>query len=184
MYKTIVLQAPTQEPVTVDQVKNQLRIKKGQSKDDSHIEMLISSARDKIEKYCNRFFTTQTISIVYDQPIPDRYICLPYPDLQSVLEISYKDRDGLETVISSSEYVFDSFTQRITFSNSTSYESVSYKVNVITGAPVEYSSVLIGLLMTINDLYDLRTESVVGFSIGKNPAVENQLYPYRINLGV
>jgi len=183
MHKTIVITPPLVEPVSIDEAKKQLRIKESSTTDDDHIAMLIKVARDRVEKFCNRFFTEQTVSIIYNESLPDRYICLPYPDLTGVVQLSYFDADDTETVIDSADYTFNSQSQKIT-SSTTFPTSVSYKVTVITGAPNEYSGAYIGMLMMLSDLYDLRVESITGVSVASNPAVENSIYPYRVELGV
>ena len=184
MHKTIVITPPLVEPISLDEAKKQLRIKESSTSDDDHIAMLIKVARDRVEKFCNRFFTEQTVSIVYNEVLPDRYICLPYPDLTSVVQLSYFDSDDVETVIDSGDYTFNSESQKITSATTFPADAVSYKINVVTGAPNEYGGASIGMLMMLSDLYDLRVESVTGVSVSSNPAVENSIYPYRVELGV
>lgn len=179
-YRTIVKVPPTSEPITTDEARDQLRIDLGD--DHAHLVSLISIARDRAEKFCNRFFTEQTISIVYDSTFSGSTLCLPYPDLQGVSEIrTYLD--GAETVIDSGTYTFNSDLKRIYFSTvPDGYDS--FAVDVVTGAPAEYGGAKIAMLMMLADLYELRTESVVQFTVNENPAVVAALYPYRINIGV
>ncbi|GAG20059.1 unnamed protein product, partial [marine sediment metagenome] len=40
------------------------------------------------------------------------------------------------------------------------------------------------ILMVLTDLYELRTEAVVGVSVAVNPAVDNLMQPYRVNMGI
>jgi len=184
MHKTIVITPPLVEPISLDEAKAQLRISEKATKDDEHIKMLISVARDRAERFCNRFFTEQTVSIVYNCTLPDRYINLPYPDITSVSSVSYFQADGSEVQIDASDYVFNSRLQTITALTMFPADAVSYQVTVVTGAPLEYQGAKIAMLMTLTDLFDLRAESVVGFSIANNPAVVNNMYPYRVELGV
>lgn len=184
MHKTIVITPPLVEPISLDEAKAQLRIKETATKDDEHISALIKVARDRVEKFCNRFFSEQTVSIVFECSLPDRYIKLPYPDLTSVQSLSYFQDDGTEVVIDSGDYNFNSNRQIITASTTFPADAVSYQVTVVTGAPNEYQGARIGMLMTLTDLFDLRAESIVGFSVGNNPAAVNNMWPYRVELGV
>lgn len=179
MYKTIVVTPAASEPVSTTEANGQLRIKDGE--DDAHRDLLISIARDKVEDYCNRFFTVQTIKIVFDGGFGDK-IDLPFPDLTAVNSITYIDSDN--TVQTATGYTAFFDEQVIYPNDSFPTDAKSYTVEVVTGPPAEFGGAKIGILMLLTDLYELRTESVVGFSVSENPAVENSLYPYRVNLGV
>lgn len=180
MYKTIVVTPATVEPVTLAEACSQLRIDVGF--DDDQVELLISSARDKAETYCNRYFTEQTIKIVYEGAMPSK-IDLPFPDLQSISGITYIDSDNAQQAYSDG-FSFLPDSQAIYPTNSFPVGVKGYTVTVVTGAPADIGSVKIAILMMITDLYELRAESVIGFSVASNPAVENMLWPYRVNLGV
>jgi len=181
-YKTIVVTAATAEPVTLAEAVSQLRIAVGY--DDDHVNMLISIARDKAENYCNRFFAEQTIKIVYAGGFDVNKIDLPYPDLQSVNLITYIDQDNAQQTVGGGDYTLLADQQVIYPADAFPSDAKSYTVEVVTGVPAEYGGAKIGMLMLLTDLYELRTESVVNFSVNENPAVVNSLYPYRVELGV
>ena len=61
-YQTIVVVPASTEPVDTLEAKAQLRIEYSFTLDDAYIESLISAARDRAEKFCNRFFTEQTVT--------------------------------------------------------------------------------------------------------------------------
>ena len=84
MHKTIVVTPPRSEPVSLNEAKKQLRVTA--CNDDEHISNLIKVSRDRVEKFCNRFFTTQTVDIVYDSSLPDKYIFL----FLELLDIEFK----------------------------------------------------------------------------------------------
>ena len=180
--ETIVRVAPTVEPITLTEAKAQLRIEDDFLLDDAYINSLISMARDRAEKYCNRFFTEQQISILYDGTTPV-LIELHFPDLASVESVQYTDSDLTLQTITATDYVVDVDRHRITFVNSPE-TSIDYRVNATTGAPVTFEGAKIAMLMMIADMYEIRTESIVGMSINDNPAVLAALYPYRVNLGI
>jgi hypothetical protein len=54
-YDVITVTPPTVEPITLDEAKAQLRLTSGFTADDPYITSLIPVARDRSEKYCNRY---------------------------------------------------------------------------------------------------------------------------------
>jgi len=180
MYKTIVTVPASFEPVTLAEAKAQLRIEDGFTLDDDYIQGLISAARDRVEQYCNRFFTAQTITMVWNEPMPLGVISIPYPDLTAVTAIQYVEDGSLNTV-DPADYYVDLIAQKITGSFPT---ADNYRITATTSAPAEISGVKQAILMIVTDLYELRTETAVGVSLADNPAVKAMLYPYRENLGI
>lgn len=180
MYKTIVVTPPSVEPITLQEALRQLRLEIGF--DDDKVESLIPVARDKAERYCNRYFSEQTVKIVYSGSFGVE-ISLPFPDLASVVSITYLDSENAVQTLSPSDYTFVSDYQAIYPVTSFPFAK-SYTVTVVTGAPKEMSSIKIAMLMFLTDLYELREESVIGASVANNPAVAASLWPYRVNLGV
>ena len=178
--KTIVLVAPTAEPVTLDEAKEQLRIEASFTEDDSYITSLISVARDRCESYCNQFFTVQDIKILYQGFIPT-IIPLPYPDL-TVTSVTYTDTDGALQTVNPINYIVDPVNQTITFTEV--FSSLNYQVLATTSAPVQIVGVEQAIKIILTDLYELRTETAVGVSLAENPAVKAMLYPYRESLGI
>lgn len=182
-YKTVLKVAPTVEPITLDEAKAQLRLTALQTFDDTYITALIPVARDRVESYTNRFFTTQQITIIWEAGFPVGDLSLPYPDLTSVDEVSYTDSSGVETMVDSGAYTFDSERQ-VLIADSWPSDAVAIKIDVTTGAPLEFEGAKQAMLMMLTDMYELRTESVIGASVADNPAVTAMLYPYRVNLGI
>lgn len=188
-FETIVKSAPTLEPITLDEAKLHLRIDSDFDLEDDLIESLISAARDKAEFFCSRFFTEQTVAIVYFNELPagiysQASIELPYPDISSVSSVSYTDIEGNSTTISASGYSFNSDTKKLMPVGSWPADAIDFTVTVVTGAPADMSGAKIAMLMIISDLYELRTESVVGASIANNPAVIAKLQKYRVGMGI
>lgn len=178
--KTIVLVAPTAEPVTLAEAKEQLRIEASFTEDDDYITALISVARDRCESYCNQYFTEQGIQILYSGSITT-VVPLPYPGL-TVTSVTYTDSDGAQQTVNAIDYIVDSVNQTITFTNT--FDSLNYQVQATTSAPVQIVGVQQSIKIILTDLYELRTETVIGVSIAENPAVKVMLYPYRESLGI
>lgn len=178
--RTVIITAPTVELITLDEAKAQLRVELGFVEDDDYINALISVARDRCENYCNQFFAVQTIGILYQGSVP-ALASLPYPNL-TVTEITYTDGDNISQTVPTSEYIVDPVNQTVTFLNT--YSAINYQVVATTAQPVQIVGVQHAIKLILTDLYELRTETVVGVSLADNPAVKALLYPYRLSLGV
>lgn len=188
-YECVVKIAPTFEPLTLSEAKAQLRLTSGFTADDIYIQQLISVARDRAEYFCGRYFTAQTIAIVYYSGFPGGSITqasieLPYPDLTEILEVKYTSLSGVEAIVPATEYTFNADTKKITPVDAWPFDAIDITVTVITDKPREFDAAKQAILMILTDLYELRTETVMGESIAKNPAVNALLFKYRINMGV
>ena len=84
-----------EEPISVDDVKDQLRI--DTADEDDYLADLIFAARDYAEGYTGRALASQTLELVLDDFPSGTSIFLPRPPLQSVVSVIYKTIDGLET---------------------------------------------------------------------------------------
>lgn len=181
-YKTITVTAPIVEPITLTEAKEQLRLELAFVLDDDYINALISVARDRAENYCNRYFTGQEIAIVYFEGFPLSVLTLPFPDLVSVDAITYTDADNATQTFST--FSFNPDTQQVVADDNFPSDAANFKVVVTTAAPVEFIGAKQGMLMTLTDMYELRTESILGVSVAVNPAVNLLLHQYRVNEGI
>ena len=176
--KTIVITPPTTEPLTLSEAKEQLRIEDVFTVDDSYISALISAARDRCEHYCNQFFTDQTIKLVQDGRAEGE-VQVQYPNF-TITSIEYIDQDYATQTIDAADYFYDTDSQTLVFLSE--FDSLSFSITGTVTAPSEFEGVKQAMKIIINDMYDLRTETVVGSSLADNPAVKALLYPYRVSL--
>ncbi len=95
---------PSEEPVTLAEVKAALRI--DHSDEDDVIEREIKTAREWVEEYLERPIVTQTITGATDRF--SRRMELK-PNLQSIAEIRYTDADGVEQTLDSAVYALDDY---------------------------------------------------------------------------
>ena len=114
--KTALVTAPTGEPLSVQEVKDHLRIT--HNDDPGYLGALITTARSYVENHCNRALITQTWDVFLDK-FPTCYgyvrgdyfagmeIRVPLPPLQSVTTLKYTDNDGVQQTWSSSNYTVD-----------------------------------------------------------------------------
>lgn len=94
------------EPISVDDVKDHLRI--DTADEDDYIADLIFAAREYAEKYTRLSLATQTLELMMDAFRGEDYFELPGSPVQSVTSIKYTDASGIETVMTSGiDYLTD-----------------------------------------------------------------------------
>lgn len=107
---TILVAAPTQEPVSLVEAKAHCNV--DINDDDGLIAGYILTARQHLEVHTRRAFATQTWDLTIDDGWPvmrvngcwRNRIVLPRPPVQSVTSISYIDGDGATQVLASDQY--------------------------------------------------------------------------------
>ncbi|CDM57189.1 head-tail connector protein [Rhizobium favelukesii] len=99
-YPAKVTTAATAEPVTLDDVKRRLRV--DFADEDVDIELMIASARDHAEKYCNVLFAEQTVELKCD--CWGDLARLPVAPVSSVTSIAYVDTDGATQTLAADAY--------------------------------------------------------------------------------
>ena len=97
---------PTQEPVTIEEAKQHMRIEV--SADDAMVAAFVLAAREWVEGQIKRSLITQTFDYFIDWDWPtvgytDR-IMLPINPVQSVASISYIDDNGATQTLAASQY--------------------------------------------------------------------------------
>jgi len=108
VYKIVT--AVATEFLTMEEVKLHCRLS-ADTTEDELLSRLIIAAREYCENYTGRALSTQTIELLLNEfPAKDR-IQLPKPPLIGVTSVKYKDNDGIETTLSSSEYIVDADSQ-------------------------------------------------------------------------
>lgn len=109
-----VLHPPAVEPLTVDEVKEHLRV--DWSHEDQYIAALIRAARDMAESWTRRALITQTLCYRTDGarvvrgplsgvvfPVPPGII-LPRPPIQTVEQVRVQESDGTITTLKPEQY--------------------------------------------------------------------------------
>ena len=103
MVKTI--QEPVVEPVTLQEVKDHLRVV--HDEEDAIIRSYMQAARRYAETtFCWRAFMPQTLELVLDS-FPPNAIKIPRPPLQEVTSIIYTDKGGTEHTVDPGDYIVD-----------------------------------------------------------------------------
>lgn len=98
----LVSTAPTVEPVTLAEVKAQLRL--DHSEDDDFIASKIKAARQHLERWCGLAMLTQTLKLQAED-FPAGALTLPRPPLQSVTSIVYRDAAHAAVTLDGAGYI-------------------------------------------------------------------------------
>ena len=167
-----LITAPTQEPVTLGEAKDHLRV--DNADDDALISALILAARQWAEEYTGRQFVTATWDWMMDGFC--NTFMVPLPPLQSVTSIKYLDTAGAEQTLASSTYRVDAVSEpgRIALDYGQSWPSTYPVINAVTvrfvaGYTTVPEPIRWALLMLINELYEQRQESIVGNIVTSAP---------------
>lgn len=99
---TKLITAPTEEALTLDEVRDHLRIE--DTIDDARLQGIIKAARLAFEGYCNRALISSTWDLYLDAFLDQ--IDLPAP-VTSITSIKYYDTANVQQTLSSSYYVLD-----------------------------------------------------------------------------
>jgi uncharacterized phiE125 gp8 family phage protein len=97
-----IITPPEIEPVTLDEVKADLRIV--HADDDALLERYIAEAREWVEELTQRATITQTLEYSLRQ-FSSYGVILPRSPIQEIVSVKYEDVDG-EHTIDAAEYLF------------------------------------------------------------------------------
>ena len=97
-----VVTAPSEEPITLDEAKDHLRVV--ESAEDDLIEGFIAAARELAEEQAWRTFVTTVYDGFLEGWPKDGAIELARPPIQSVASVKYTDSDGVEQTFSAASW--------------------------------------------------------------------------------
>ncbi len=185
-----LITAPTEEPVTLDEAKNYMRV--DIDDDNDLIELLISSATQQIQDFTNRQLVTATYDLFLDGffPIVGRSaIELPIGNVQDITEINYIDINGDSQLWDSSNFEVDLNREIVQFRpvDRTDFPSTDTVYNAVTvrfvagygdAAAVPKGIKQIIFLM-IQDAYEHREENSE-IKLEMNKVFERLLWNFRL----
>jgi len=163
-----LITAPTVEPVTLTEVKEQAVI--GVSTDDTLLTRLISVARAEAEGITQRSLAPTTWEVVLDT-WPSREIRLPRGPVTAVSSVKYYDEDGVEQTLSASIYEtdLDSLVARVQPRDGEEWPDLAVMANAVrvrytagwtaSAIPVEIKQ---WILVRVAGLYAQRENFVAG----------------------
>lgn len=125
-FTSTITQAPSAEPVTLAQAKDQCGVLTAETIFDTQLTALIKSARAHAEKYCGVRFSEQTIEAECER------FCdmarLPEAPLKTLTSITYVDIDGAPQTVPDTVYDVhkDGLEPSITLKYGQSWPSIRY----------------------------------------------------------
>ncbi len=205
----ILITAPTAEPITVDELRNHLRL--DTSSDDTYLSTLISSAREMVEQETRRALITQTRRVTVDRfPLKDNlgwwdgvregslslqtqdFLELSIAPLQSITSVKYWTVGEEQLTFASTKYIADKnrVPGRIVLKTAQSWptdlrEHSAIEVDYVAGYGDTADKVPAPLRQVIQimcaDWYENRESVVVGtISSSIETAVSAVLEKYRV----
>jgi len=102
---------PAVEPISIDDLKNDIRVDSDLTADDALIRGFGLAARKVAELVQGRALITQTLELTLDGWPSKGYFELPRPPLQSVTSIKYYDEDDSEATVSADSYFVDTVSE-------------------------------------------------------------------------
>lgn len=105
-----IITASTHDSIlTLDEIKRHLRIKIGETKDDSELKIFRDSVEEQFEEYCRRKFRPQTAKFYFDDFPACDYFKIPIAPLRSIptTGLVYTNSTGQSQVFSSTKWSAD-----------------------------------------------------------------------------
>jgi uncharacterized phiE125 gp8 family phage protein len=137
MAATEIVTDPQDEPVSLDEQKNHMRV--DTADDDDFIEELIVAARKHVEDITGLKLISQQWRILLDDYPNEDYMCLSFWPVISVDEIKTVDKNGTEAVFNSDSYITDtsSMPARIKLKSSESWPSPTAGIKEINAVEIK-----------------------------------------------
>ena len=193
-----VITPPTDEPLTVAEVRMHLRNPEITSNDAELLEF-IKVAREHVEGKLQRSIITQTREVLLERfpPFPDRFglyalplqthIELPYPPLQSVTSVTYYDADEVQTTLDSADYVVDTTSGWVRLATDASWPSTATRYDAVIVRYVagwataeDVPSVIKAYMKLYIEAMDKNRSLLQEREMTLTPFAERLLDPYRI----
>lgn len=167
----LVTAAPTVEPVSLDDVKGQLRVL--HTNEDATIARLARVARSMIEGKVSRALMDQGIRLELPAFPASGVIRLPRPPVISVTSVRYRDTAGTTQTLDPALYVFtaDELTPRITIADGAAWPEtqthpaavfVDYRAGFGTTPEAVPEDLRHAILLTVEHFYANRGATVEG----------------------
>lgn len=199
--RNYVLVEPSVEPLTLEQVKQHLRV--STTDQDTLINGLIKAAREYVEGFCGKSLITQTRVQTQDafyEVWADSNSTLRYGPVQEITEIRYIDSNGVTQVVDPSIYKANLASDPPYFYNAYGehwpvprYEREAVVIEYIAGYPGSGSPldlrarvpemIKTAMKMLIGHWYDNSREASTPVNLAIVPiGVDTLLTPYRSHL--
>lgn len=194
--RTAVVTSATGEPLTLEEVKDHLRLEQGETAEDEYLDTLVTVARQQVEDYTGRKLMPETRYLYLDnwqQSYSDEYIYIPDPPLRSIptTGVYYTDSDGDSTTMSSTAWATDTAGEpgRLVLDYNDDWPTdvlddnnpirIEYNCGSSDRAAIP-KAVKQAMKIMVSDMYENRETYVIGQSVGTVDTVKALLAPYRV----
>lgn len=197
--KTALLTASTGECLTLEEIKDHLRIEYGETADDVLLKGLRTAAMQRIETITNRKLLTQSWYVYHNEwPSGDNYdhFNIPYPPLQSIPSsgLRYTKSTGGSTTFSSTKWDSDIVSEpgRLVLDyndewpTETLHNNNPIRIQFVCGYGTKSSempeSLKLAMKILIEHWYENREPFLIGQTISAIPeTVEALISDYRVH---
>lgn len=178
--RPVLLTGPTMEPVSLDDIKNHLRV--DLADDDELITAYMLTARRTCERIGRKKFVSQTWDLWMDSFVGVGTIQLPksMSPLGSVVHVKYWDLDDIESTVNAANYIVDTTSQpaRIVLKTDQTWpadvlrEVNGVDIQVVVGfgddadVPEEYKQ---AIKLLVGHFYENREDIIVGSQVHEIP---------------
>lgn len=165
--------------------------------DDSLVEALITAVREDAENYMGIAVAQQTYSAAYDS-FDDQTLELGLWPVTGIVSVVYKDQDGIDQTLSSSEYILDNYEKPARLVPTETWPATASAPNsvIVTfsaghtdgDSPNPYplpKAIRAAMLLMLGHLYDNREAVTYGSQVITLPlGAIHLMTPYRIKMGM
>lgn len=179
--------AATTYPLTLTEVKQQLRLPEAYTAEDDALNWYIKAATAIAERETNRALISQTWELVLDR-FPSWCIECSKNPVISVESIKYIDTAGDEQTLDATNYIVDTKREpwRLTPAYGQSWPSTQNRVNAVTitftagyaSAAAIPENITQGMRLIIGDMYRNRENIVIGRIVADIP--RNAIYAFHL----
>lgn len=173
--------AATSYPLTLLEVKQQLRLPEAYTAEDDALNWYIKAATAIAERETNRALMSQTWELVLDR-FPTKTIECSKNPLISIDSIKYIDTDGTEQTLDAENYIVDNKREpwRVTPAYGSTWPGTQGRINAVTitftagyaSAAVlaeQLANTVQGMRLLIGDMYRNRENIVIGRIVSDIP---------------
>jgi uncharacterized phiE125 gp8 family phage protein len=177
----------TEEPVSLTEAKELLRIETAEPTDDAFILRLIPAARKRLEDDYGQSFLVKQYDYAVDRPPASRILQIPIGPLRAIVSITGYDRDHVPTVVSSSDYYVDTLSRpgRVVLNDDASWPSdlrdangivVRFEAGHSTAASGVPDPAKLAILQLVAFLFEHRGEAAGAFT--RPPIIDELMAEY------
>ena len=197
--KTVIVTGTTKSPITLEEIKDHLRIERGETFYDDSLKGMRSAAIEMVENVTGRKLMPQTWRAYFDDWPRGEYMEIPYPPLRSVesTDVLYTNSTGDTTTFnltgSSSSWSVDIVSEpgRVVLDNSEDWPTdILHQNNPISvefgcgyaGSTAIPQSIKHAMYLMIGHWFEMREETLTGATVQQIPVASRALLaPYRIS---